>query len=343
MNMLSNKDQGRLLTGPFQLGFDITNRCNYRCKHCYNASGENAVINDELSDEEVLNFIYDISKVKLFNICFCGGEPLLRKDLICKCADILYQNGTTSISMVSNGYYLTDEIAEELKSHHVNRIQISLDGASEETCYKLRGNKLAFSKAVNALRILDEHGFKDMNIAFCPTKFNINELDDVCEICNELNVTEIRLQPLMLSGRARVYKDDILPTKEQYIELLRKINKLNKKYMLSNLKLSWGDPLDHIFRYKGKLKDVNTYATVKANGDIPISPYLPLSVGNIKRHKFSEYWENNLANAWSLEIVRNLADNIVCIEDMGKKIDDFPDTWWDNDMQYDLIDEVMEE
>ena len=30
--------------GPYQLALDITNKCNLRCLHCYNASGENRVM-----------------------------------------------------------------------------------------------------------------------------------------------------------------------------------------------------------------------------------------------------------------------------------------------------------
>ena len=41
------------IIGPYQIALDITNRCNYRCLHCYNASGENSVCGDELSDDEV--------------------------------------------------------------------------------------------------------------------------------------------------------------------------------------------------------------------------------------------------------------------------------------------------
>ncbi len=53
--------------------------------------------------------------------------------------------------------------------HHVSRIQISLDGASMDSCRRLRLNDLAFERAVSALKILREFKFKDVNIAFCPT------------------------------------------------------------------------------------------------------------------------------------------------------------------------------
>ena len=70
-----------IIKAPHQISFDITNKCNLRCLHCFNNSGENDVINDELTDEEVMEFITSITPLQLYNICFCGGEPLLRKEL----------------------------------------------------------------------------------------------------------------------------------------------------------------------------------------------------------------------------------------------------------------------
>ena len=137
MGVSKTKDS---VTGPLHLALDITNKCNYRCLHCYNASGENCVVNNELTDEEVLELINQISKIKPHTFCFCGGEPLLRKDLIVNCSEILYRNGVSAISAVSNGYYLTEEIADELVQAHVSGIQISLDGFSKNSCFELRQN-----------------------------------------------------------------------------------------------------------------------------------------------------------------------------------------------------------
>lgn len=151
MGVSKTKDS---VTGPLHLALDITNKCNYRCLHCYNASGENCVVDNELTDEEVLELINQISKIKPHTFCFCGGEPLLRKDLIVNCAEILYRNGVSAISAVSNGYYLTEEIADELVQAHVSGIQISLDGFSKSSCFELRQNVDAFSRAVRAIEIL---------------------------------------------------------------------------------------------------------------------------------------------------------------------------------------------
>lgn len=331
--------QGEILKGPYEFAIDITNKCNYRCKHCYNASGENVTIDEELSDEEFLEMIVNIAQSKPYNVCFCGGEPTLRLELLCQASEILHKYGTDYVSIVSNGFYWNDDLVLKLQNSHVNRVQISLDGASKEICYKLRQNKYAFERAVNALSLLKKYKFRETNIAFCPTKFNIDDFEKVCELCNELNVSEIRVQPLMLSGRARGYVEELLPSQEQYINLLRKIDQQNIKY--SKIKINWGDPLDHLFRFKSGQNDIATISMIKANGDISISPYLPLSVGNIRKHSFLEYWDAGLPKIWHLDIAKKLADNLMCINDMGRHIEDVPDTWWENDIRIDIIEQKI--
>ena len=63
--------------GPHQISMDITHRCNFRCLHCYNSSGEDYDYRKELTDEEVLKFIDDLKGIKLLNFCFCGGETMI--------------------------------------------------------------------------------------------------------------------------------------------------------------------------------------------------------------------------------------------------------------------------
>ncbi|MGC8979870.1 radical SAM protein, partial [Caldisericum sp.] len=103
----------RILRGPYQMSFDITNKCNFRCLHCYNRSGENPVIERELTDEEVLEFANDLARLKLFNFCFCGGEPFLRFELMCEVGKILSSSGSI-VSFVTNGSLVTEEKAKKL-------------------------------------------------------------------------------------------------------------------------------------------------------------------------------------------------------------------------------------
>lgn len=331
--------KSNIIKGPYNVAVDVTYKCNYLCKHCYNSSGDNIYVNDELSDNELMNFVKDVTKISVHNICFCGGEPLLRLELICQAATYIYNHSESNvtISLVSNGYYLNDFVARKLKESHINRIQISLDGATQETCFKLRQDKLAFERAINALKVLYKNNFINTTIAFCPTSFNIDELEQVYEICCENGVSEIRIQPLMNSGRA-MKNNDIIPSKKQYIKLLRLIDKLQDEYNNKNVKITWADPLEHIFRATFKPEDTFLYLSIKANGNIAASPYLPLSFGNVKKHTLTQYWEKGLFNLWELPFVKDYLNELTCIDDMSLKNTNLPKIWYENDIMFDIID-----
>jgi len=327
----------KILKGPYQMSFDITNKCNFRCLHCFNRSGENFIIKNELTDDEVLDFAKDISQLKLFNFCFCGGEPLLRFELMCEVSEILSKEGTT-VSFVSNGYLLNKEKAKILLDNGVTRAQISLDGSNEVSHEKLRRMKGSFKKAVEALKVLKEVGYKDISVAFCPTKWNINELEETFDLCKNLGVKTFRVQPLMILGRAKENVEEILPTPLQYRELVKKIEILKRTYINENI-IEWGDPVDHLIRFPNLIEYCSTFASIRADGSIEVSPYLPIIVGNIRKHKFSEYWNKGLPKIWSLPIVKNIANKILSIYDMGKDFSNLPKVWFEKDIEIDIIDD----
>lgn len=49
-----------IIGAPHSVALDITNKCNLRCLHCFNNSGENDVVANELSDNEVLELVDSI-------------------------------------------------------------------------------------------------------------------------------------------------------------------------------------------------------------------------------------------------------------------------------------------
>ena len=58
--------------GPEQMGLDITNHCNMRCRHCYNRSNEGGGIGlgRELSDAELYDFAKTVRKLLPVGFCF---------------------------------------------------------------------------------------------------------------------------------------------------------------------------------------------------------------------------------------------------------------------------------
>ena len=309
--------------GPLTVSFDLTNRCNLKCLHCYNNSGgDKNSVSDELSNKEVIEFIEEIATLKPASFCFCGGEPLLRKDVLLDAISIL-RKADVICSMVTNGMLLNIETAEMLKEKGLYRVQISLDG-NQESHTKLRGDNRSYQKAIDALKILKDVGI-DSGVAFSPTRWNIEDIEDVFELCLDYGVEELRIQNLMPLGRGEK-NIDIIPSDSQYYDLRRFIKKINAFQIINNKKprIDLGDPINHLVVYSRMNDNISSYTeavSITANGDIYVSLYLPLIMGNVRKHSFKYYWENGLSKIWRQKSLREMAYQYTSVKDLNKHIE----------------------
>ena len=61
--------------------WNLTDRCNLNCIHCYNRSGPGCQAEGELSTDEALDLIDDLAGMGIPLVLFTGGEPLMREDI----------------------------------------------------------------------------------------------------------------------------------------------------------------------------------------------------------------------------------------------------------------------
>lgn len=172
-------------------------------------------------------------------------------------------------------------------------------------------------------------------VCFIPTSFNVNEFSSMCERVVCMGVRNIRVQPLMQLGRGIVNWNEIMPSNFQYRLLIRQINSLAAKY--GNQLILWGDPMDHIIRFRRYFTELSIFAGIKANGDIDVTPYFPIAVGNIRKHPLREYWNAGLPRVWGLPIIQSYSENYNTLEDFGKSFSGFPKVWLEEDCMFDLI------
>lgn len=326
-----------ILKGPYQLTVDITNRCNLKCLHCYNFSGENNLCSDEeMTDLQLLILIKDIATIKPLNVCLCGGEPLLRKDILLKCIKIL-SDEDIQVSFVSNGILLTPEVAKQLKEAGLSRAQISIDGIGSSHD-RLRNCEGAFEKATEALKNLRDVKI-ETGVAFTPTSWNTEEINDLVDYCIDLSVKEIRIQATMPIGRGEENDKEILPNSLQYRKMIKAFNIRKREALCENrgIRFEWGDPVDHFIRFSKYNKECCPFVSIKANGSIAPSIYLPIVVGNVKKHRLTEYWENGLGGVWKLDLIQTVAKKIKAVREINMDEIDMPKTFKDNDIELDII------
>lgn len=331
------------IVGPYVASFDMTYHCTLRCKHCFNVSGEQNLGKAELSDDEILNVCRELVKFQPKVVCLCGGEPLLRKDLICKVCSLLVEksHGNTKVNVVTNGELMTRETAKQIKNAKFQMVQVSIDGASPRTHDWLRNKKGAFEKAVNAVKYLKDEGMH-VGVACVPTLYNLSEIDEILELCEKLGVNDFRMQPLMPLGRAITQLKGYIPQYKDYRKLSLKLNYLRYKNQAENkMSIEWGDPVDHLIRFRTLFKDNCIHISISAYGDISLSPYLPVTIGNVRRHSLEEYWNNGLSKAWNIPIVNYFAERMMSASKLRTSDPDIelPTVYLDKGIDIDLIDD----
>lgn len=129
--LLKNAAQA-LNTERFKLILFPTERCNFRCIYCYEDHIGNKMSMEIV--ESVKRFlIMKIPTVKLFELEWFGGEPLLAKDIVREITKLaqrlcLEHNVTFVSVMTTNGYLLDLDTFKELLSLGINSFQITFDG-----------------------------------------------------------------------------------------------------------------------------------------------------------------------------------------------------------------------
>ena len=164
--------------------WNITDRCNLSCAHCYNRSGPGCQTAGELSTAEALGLIDDLAEMGIPLILFTGGEPLMRED-IWELAQHARKNGI-KMALSTNGTLITTEVARRIKESGIEYAGISLDGARAETHDRFRNSAGAFERTVAAFASCREAGLR-CGVRVTLTRENCGELEALIDLALSLS------------------------------------------------------------------------------------------------------------------------------------------------------------
>lgn len=325
----------KYLKGPMFMSWDITNRCNMNCRHCLNRSNDNTRHNyqDELTESEIKNVIKQIIDIKPYSICMCGGEPTLSPYLLQIIREL--SDADINVSMVSNGYFIDNDLANRLKEAGLKYIQISIDGVDSKTHDNFRKTPGAFERAIQAVKNLIENNLT-VATSFSPNKTNINQFNEYIDFMYDLGVREVRVMPLLPMGRGLDEFEALEPSAEDYLKLANVVSKKKIEMCGKMFSIEHGDPLEHLYLAQGGRKEAISME-IKSNGDIGISPYLPIVVGNVKKHTLREYWDGGYHRIWGNKDVQKLLKKIITLEDFKQMS---LRTWSIDRKDLDLLEEI---
>lgn len=210
--------------------WDITNKCNLRCKHCYNAEkyfNKDGINFNDLKSEDC-KFVIDLIKEDGFDhIHLLGGEPLIRDDIF----DIISyaKNKDIYVSINTNGTLLSANKIDEIINSGISQITISLDSTRSVINDNIRG-KGSFNQVVNNIRLLSKKLKETKNniilqIATVITKVNVEYIDEFPELLKDLGVDNLNVLSLYKCGNTNKNKEELVYDLNLEIQAMKKIIK----------------------------------------------------------------------------------------------------------------------
>ncbi|MDR0987323.1 MAG: radical SAM protein [Ruminococcus sp.] len=160
--------------------WQITGRCNYRCKHCFNAV-DNSPIFDEFTLDEAKALIADFASCGVQNMDITGGEPTIHPNFM----EILTELSKVNIRVhriSTNGSKITREMLSQIKElGFYPEFRMSFDGIGFHD--KFRGHKGAEETTLKAIELLVSEGF--------PVKIEMNvNIDNIDTIFPSINLMD---------------------------------------------------------------------------------------------------------------------------------------------------------
>ncbi len=198
---------------PSDIIWNITNRCNLLCDHCYMAADGHA-LPDQLTDDETIQIVRRMGEAGVPVVFLSGGEPMMRPNFWEILAEVNAQGVKPTIS--TNCTLITPESAKRLATYGVRWIATSMYGPAEfhDAMVGVPGTHARVIAAVKALRA---EGI-GVVLKTALSKSTWPYIFDIIQQAKDLDCGMIYICDLITAGRSEG-EDDSRVSVEQWREL----------------------------------------------------------------------------------------------------------------------------
>jgi len=289
---------------PRLIFWELTRRCNLRCRHCRAVPLAEASP-EELSAAECLSVLDQIAGLGRPLVILTGGEPLVRPDLfeIARAA----RERDLYIALATNGTLVDGPLAGRIAAAEFRRVSVSLDGTRPETHDGLRGLPGSFERALAGLRALRAAGVKTQ-INFTLTRGNAEELSGVLDLGEREGAAAVHLFMLVPVGCGREIADDEMLSPERYEEILQALYGESRRRGIE-IRATCAPHYSRIGRARAAADPIppgpNAAQTrargciagsaacfISHRGDVQGCGYLSVKAGSVREKSLRDIWEN---------------------------------------------------
>lgn len=299
---------------PIAVGLRVTDKCNFRCSHCF--------VQDhsfkEMKIELIEKILKEFGKQKPYRIYLTGGEPFLNSQI----SEIIsyLKREKIQLSIHTNGSLINEKILKVLSENFTDRdyIQISIDASDERLFSEIRkGGEL--KKVIENCRKLAEINVK-FKVNMVITNRNVGNMRDVYELAKEVSAKEIIYSPIMeMENDHSTY----LPSDEELLEAFVEV--LDYHFQSGELveikqdplAVPWGNPEVNKYMKSSFLMCPagKTEIEIDMDGNVYTCPFLygeNFCMGNIKQQPLEQIWNNKKFSVFSEKVWSSNQECIRC-------------------------------
>ncbi len=198
------------ISNPLALIAELTHRCPLHCVYCSNPLELKNRAN-ELPTEIWARVFQEAAQLGVLQADLTGGEPLARTDII----ELIRASRTAGlyVNLITSGMPLDEARLAKLIDAGLDHLQLSFQGAREETANEISGTKAHAQK----LRVLD--WLKQVRVAvtlnFVIHRGNIDQIEGMLALAESSSATRVEFANVQYYGWAFANRERLLPTRAQ--------------------------------------------------------------------------------------------------------------------------------
>ena len=307
---------------PDKVIFEPTQRCNLRCKMCYQDRGRMAA-GEELTYEQITDFFDHHSYLQ--KITLIGGEVFMRRDIL----DLLrHLNINHDLVVSTNGTLIGKPEINVLKQcDRLFTVGISLDGPRDvhDSIRQMRGS---YDKAINTIKALAP--ILPVTVNLVAQDENLQFIPEVFDLCASMGVKKVKIEleriyssemrdraisenrllasdiPIASKGRSRGYSHETLQDILQDCQVSGKRHGvdiyIDPPYLMAEIKACYEGNL--LNSKKFICQNLHT-ATIAPNGDVINCMQIRKPFGNILNTPLEYIWNSDNANVFRRQLLEN--------------------------------------
>lgn len=284
---------------PHVVAWNLTERCNLACAHCYIAAGPWQSAGGELATDEVRRIadeILELNPSPLFVLS--GGEPLLREDLETIAAHATDAGATVVVG--TNGTGLTPARIDSLKEAGVTGVAVSVDSLTERYHDRFRHGSGALEDTLDAVGRLRDHEL-DFIVQTSLTRGNRGEIERIAAWAADAGAVCFNLYFLVETGRGSGMQGlspaendavlaDLVRLQREYRGRMMVRSKCQPQIMRH---VHEADPDSPLLHYATRCPCGVQYCRITPEGKVTPCPYTPAVAGDLRRQSFAEVWRGS--------------------------------------------------